>query len=367
VVRQALSAKPSTEETSAAPIAAKPRAAVHQLIGNSPKIRQVISMVQKVAPTDSTVLVCGESGTGKELIARAIHANSRRRDKVFFAVDCATLSSNLLESELFGHAKGAFTGALKDKEGLFQLADQGTVFLDEIGNISLEVQGKLLRFLETREFWPLGATAPRKVDIRLIFATNKNPDDLVSASIFREDFYYRIVVYPILLPPLRDRRSDILPIAMHFFQHCCRQISKPLQGLDPAAEARLMQYDWPGNVRQLRNVIERAVIVCEGSRVAEKDLGLPETASRTAADSGPAPRTKDELKRIKKKIRSSAVDEVEKDFLLRALSKADWNISRAAKETGLQRTNFQKLIKKHGISAKRPQESSPPEPDSETE
>jgi len=166
---------------------------------------------------------------------------------------------------------------------------------------------------------------------------------------------------------LRDRRSDILPIAMHFFQHCCRQIGKPLQGLDPAAEARLMQYDWPGNVRQLRNVIERAVILCEGSRVTEIDLGLPETADKTAADASPVPRTKDELKRVKKRIRRSAVDEVEKNFLLRALSKAGWNISRAAKETGLQRTNFQKLIKKHGISAKRPQESSPPEPDSETE
>jgi len=230
VVRQALSARPSSGETPAAPIALKSRNTVHQLIGNSPKIRQVISMVEKVAPTDSTVLVCGESGTGKELIARAIHANSRRRDRVFFAVDCATLTSNLLESELFGYTRGAFTGAMRDKEGLFQLADQGTLFLDEIGNISLEVQGKLLRFLETREFWPLGATAPSKVDIRLIFATNKNLEDLVAAATFREDFYYRIVVYPILLPPLRERSSDILPIVMHFLQFCSRQIRSRFRG-----------------------------------------------------------------------------------------------------------------------------------------
>ncbi len=351
VVRQALSAKSLSARSAAAPPAVRPRATVHQLIGDSPKIRQVISMVEKVAPTDSTVLVCGESGTGKELVARAIHANSRRRDNVFFAVDCATLSASLLESELFGYTKGAFTGALKDKEGLFRLADRGTVFLDEIGNISLEVQGKLLRFLETREFWPLGATAPAKVDVRLIFATNKNLDVLVSGSIFREDFYYRIVVYPILLPPLRDRRSDIL---------------KPLQGLDPAAEARLMQHDWPGNVRQLRNVIERAVILCDGSRVTEKDLGLPEAVNNAASNAAQVPHTKDELKRIKKEIRRSAVDEVEKNFLLQALSRTNWNISRAARETGLQRTNFQNLMKKHGIRAPRPQEPSPAAPDSKT-
>jgi DNA-binding NtrC family response regulator len=363
VVRQALSAGTTLRETPAAPMALKSRATVHQLIGNSPKIRQVISMVEKVAPTDSTVLVCGESGTGKELIARAIHANSRRRDRVFFAVDCATLSSNLLESELFGYTKGAFTGALRDKEGLFQLADQGTVFLDEIGNISLEVQGKLLRFLETREFWPLGAAAPRQVDIRLIFATNRDLEDMVAGATFREDFYYRIVVYPILLPPLRDRSSDILPIAMHFLQQCSRQINKPLQGLDPEAEARLMQYGWPGNVRQLRNVIERSVILAEGSRVTAKDLGLPEAGEPAAVNSIPAPRTKDELKRIKKEIRRSAVDEVEKNFLLQALMQNNWNISRAARETGLQRTNFQSLMKKHGISGRRSTESPFPAPD----
>ncbi len=188
----------------------------HKLIGNSPKINQVITMIQKVAPTDSTVLVHGESGTGKELVARAVHANSRRSKEVFFAVDCGTLSSNLLESELFGYMKGAFTGADKNKEGIFKLADRGTIFLDEISNISLEVQGKLLRFLETREFLPLGARTPLQVNIRFIFATNKNLQEMVADGSFREDFYYRIDVYPILLPPLKERKMDILPIAYHF-------------------------------------------------------------------------------------------------------------------------------------------------------
>jgi DNA-binding NtrC family response regulator len=364
VVRQALSAAPSAGLLADAAIAPAPRAITHQLIGNSPKIRQVISMVAKVAPTDSTVLVGGESGTGKELIARAIHANSRRREKVFFAVDCATLTANLLESELFGHVKGAFTGAEKDKDGIFQLADQGTVFLDEIGNIGLEVQGKLLRFLESREFWPLGASGPRKVDIRLIFATNRNLERLVAAGSFRQDFYYRIFVYPILLPPLRERKADILPIAEHFLRHYSRRMNKTTGGMDPDVVLRLTGYDWPGNVRQLRNVIERAVILCEGDRLTAKDLDLPETAASHPPVSR-IPRTKDDLKRLKKEIRRSAVDEVEKRFLLQALSQNDWNVTRASRVTGLQRTNFQNLLKKHGITAKRPPNSDRTPPESE--
>jgi DNA-binding NtrC family response regulator len=353
VVRQALAGAPPAGPSGEAPAAPGPRSMTHQLVGNSPKIRQVISMVEKVAPTESTVLVGGESGTGKELIARAIHANSRRREKVFFAVDCATLATGLLENELFGHAKGAFTGAERDKDGIFQLADQGTVFLDEIGNIGLEVQGKLLRFLETREFWPLGATAPRKVDIRLIFATNRNLEQLVAAGSFREDFYYRIFVYPILLPPLRERKMDILPIAEHFLRHYSGQMNKRIKAMEPDVVLRLTGYDWPGNVRQLRNVIERAVILCEGDRLTSQDLDLPGAAAAAEAAKS-APRTKDDLKKLKKEIRRSSVDAVEKSFLLQALSQSDWNVTRASKATGLQRTNFQNLLKKHGITVKRP-------------
>ncbi|MGD9368343.1 MAG: sigma-54 dependent transcriptional regulator, partial [Desulfobacteraceae bacterium] len=252
-----------------------PKPVSHQLVGNSPKIQKVVQMIAKVAPTDATVLINGESGTGKELVARAVHANSKRSDKVFFAVDCGTLSGNLLESELFGHAKGAFTGAHKDKEGIFQRADDGTVFLDEIGNIDMEVQGKLLRFLESREFLPLGAQGtPRKVDVRLILATNQNLEEMVAAGRFREDFYYRIYVYPILLPPLRARREDILPIAFHFMKQFSKQMDKPIEGFEPEATRRLGDFDWPGNVRQLRNIIERAVIQCEGVRIGSKELTL---------------------------------------------------------------------------------------------
>ncbi len=320
----------------------------HQLIGNSPKIRKVITMVQKVAPTDSTVLLYGESGTGKELIARAIHANSPR--KVFFAVDCGTLSDNLLESELFGHTKGSFTGAHKDKDGIFALADHGTVFLDEISNISIEVQGKLLRFLETREFLPLGATSHRKVDVRLIFATNRHLNEMVAEGSFREDFYYRIYVYPVNLPALRERKTDILPIAYHFLKQFSRKMDRNISGFDDKAANRLTDYGWPGNVRQLRNIIERAVILCEKEQITLKELALPDGCGGIGQLLEYVPSTNEELKEIKKEIREKAVMTVEKNFILNALVRNDWNVTLAAKQTGLQRTNFQKLMKKYGIS-----------------
>lgn len=321
----------------------------HQLIGSSPKIDKVITMVEKVAPTDATVLVYGESGTGKELIARAVHANSKRNKTVFFAVDCGTLSSNLLESELFGHTKGSFTGAHKDKDGIFKLADGGTVFLDEISNIGLEVQGKLLRFLETRDFLMLGDTKPRKVDVRLILATNKNLTEMVAQNLFREDFYYRIDVYPIILPPLRERKMDILPIAYHFLEQFCHQMDKKIQGFDDDAVHRLMAFDWPGNVRQLKNVVERAVILCESNRISLKDLPLFTDIEDIEQLLECTPATNEELKRLKKEIRQKAVRRIEKNFIINALVKSDWNVTQAAKKTGLQRTNLHNLMKKHKI------------------
>jgi DNA-binding NtrC family response regulator len=327
----------------------KRRSISHQLIGTSPKINKVISMVGKVAPTDSTVLIYGESGTGKELIARAIHANSRRRDRVFFAVDCGTLSGDLLESELFGHVKGAFTGAHQDKEGIFKRADGGTVFLDEISNVSLDVQGKLLRFLEAREFIPLGGTEIETVDLRLIFATNQNLKELVDNRSFREDFYYRIYVYPIILPPLRERKIDIMPIAYHFLKQFSRKMGKSTSGFDDQAVQRLTAYDWPGNVRQLRNVVERAVILCETEQVTLKDLPLFADTGGIGPLMEQVPRDNEELKQIKKEIRRKAVENIEKNFVLQALENNDWNITRAARETGLQRTNFQNMMKKYGI------------------
>jgi DNA-binding NtrC family response regulator len=322
----------------------------HRLIGDSPKIKQVITMIQKVAPTDATVLIYGESGTGKELVARAVHANSRRKENVFFAVDCGTLSSNLLQSELFGHTKGAFTGAHDTKEGIFKLANEGTVFLDEISNIGLEIQGKLLRFLETREFLPLGASVSDKVDIRLIFATNKNLQQMVTEGAFREDFYYRIDVYPILLPPLRERKTDILPIAYHFLHQFSENIGKKISGFENEAVKRIVEYDWPGNVRQLRNSIERAVILCETDKISLKDLPLLGDAGEIEQLMENIPSSNEELKRIKKEIRQKAVRKVEKNFILNALAKNDWNVTQAAESAGLQRSNFHSLMKKYGIT-----------------
>ena len=325
----------------------------HQLIGESPKIKKVISMVQKVAPTDSTVLVYGESGTGKELISRAIHANSDRKDKVFFAVDCGTLSDTLLESELFGYTKGAFTDARNDKDGIFKLANDGTVFLDEISNISLGVQSKLLRFLENREFLPLGSTKIQKVNVRLIFATNQNLEEMVKAGSFRQDFYYRIFVYPIIIPPLRERKRDILPISYHFLQYFCLEFEKKIIGFDDETVARLTAYDWPGNVRQLRNIIERAVILCEKDKISPKELSLLGEMADIEKLIDHVPETNDELKRVKKEIREKAILKVEKNFVMNALMKNNWNVTRAARKVGLQRTNFQTLMKKHQVTLPR--------------
>jgi DNA-binding NtrC family response regulator len=323
---------------------------VHKLVGNSPKIKKVVEMIAKVSPTDATVLIQGESGTGKELVARAVHVNSKRANRVFFAVDCGTLSENLLESELFGHVKGAFTGAHRDKEGIFQRADGGTVFLDEIGNIDVEVQGKLLRFLEARECLPLGGDkAPRKVDVRLILATNQNLEEMVADGRFREDFYYRIYVYPILLPPLRQRGEDILPIAYHFIDQYSTIMGKKLKGLEPEAAQRLAAFEWPGNVRQLRNVIERAVILCETDRISIGSLRLDGVAADLDALIAQVPETNEALKQAKKEIRQKAVQQIEKSFLIKALTECGWNVTRAAAKVGLQRSNFQNMMRKYQI------------------
>jgi DNA-binding NtrC family response regulator len=331
----------------------------HQLVGNSPKIQKVINMVKKVAPTDSTVFIYGESGTGKELIARAIHANSKRKKEVFFAVDCGTFSGSLLESELFGHVKGAFTGAHKDKDGIFKLAHRGTVFLDEISNISLKAQGKLLRFFETREFMSLGGTSIEWVNIRLIFATNRNLEDMVADGALREDFYYRIFVYPIMMPPLRERKMDILPIAYHFLAQFNQSLGKHITGFDNDAVSRLTAYEWPGNVRQLRNAIERAVILCEKDTITLKELPVLGDAGDVGQLIDHIPSTNEELKKVKKEIRQKAVNKIEKNFILNALMQNSWNVTRAAKNAGLQRTNFQALMRKHHIRL--PQDDKPDE------
>ncbi len=325
----------------------------HQLVGESPGIKKVIKMVQKVADTDANVLIYGESGTGKELIARAVHVNSKRQHNTFFAVDCGTLSKELLSSELFGHVKGAFTGADNDKPGIFKLAHRGSVFLDEISNISMDVQARLLRFLETKEFMPLGSTKIVKVDVRLIFATNKKLEEMVKKGQFREDFYYRIFVYPIVLPTLNKRKIDILPIAYFFLKQFAKKMGKKIKNFDEQSASRLMEFHWPGNVRQLKNVVERAVILCEKTTITLKDLPLLGEIKEIDEMIESIPKTNKELKILKKQIRQKAVNKVERNFILNALAKNEWNITKASKSTGLQRTNFQALIKKHKIS--RPQ------------
>ena len=318
------------------------------IVGKSPKIQEIFRMIRKVAPTSSTVLIVGETGTGKELVARAIHAFSPRGEHRFCAVDCGTLSVELLESELFGHVKGAFTGAVSNKQGIFEAADQGTVFLDEICNINLEIQGKLLRFIQEREFLPVGGTETRRVDIRLVFATNRDLEKMVAEGTFREDLYYRLYVYPIQLPPLRERREDIAVLAYHLLAKTQAQSGKKISTISEAALKLLEQYDWPGNVRQLESTLERAVIVCDGTVIEPHHLpmavtrgGLPEPY--------PVPQNNQEFLALKKKLREQAISELEREFVLDALQRNDWNVTKAALEVNIQRPNFQALMRKHGI------------------
>jgi DNA-binding NtrC family response regulator len=249
-----------------------PAAEFHGLVGRGHRMQEVYRMIRQVAPTPSTVLVVGESGTGKELVSRAVHTLSPRRDKPFFAVDCGTLSAELLQSELFGHVKGAFTGAVANKRGIMEAADHGTVFLDEICNVDLEVQGKLLRFIQEREFIPVGDTQMRKVDTRLVFATNRDLAKMVAEGTFREDLYYRLHVFPIVLPPLRERREDIPLLAYHFLRKLAARTGRKPPVLSESALLTLENYDWPGNVRQLEHVLEGVLITLEGDTIEPRDL-----------------------------------------------------------------------------------------------
>jgi Nif-specific regulatory protein len=247
---------------------------IPELIGTSPPMQILLKMIHRVAQSDATVLLLGESGTGKDLVARAIHSVSPRRDKPYMAQFCGSIPDTLLESELFGYKKGAFTGASSDKKGLLEIAEGGTFFLDEIADISMALQTKLLRVLENREFTPLGDTQSRKVDARIIAATNKDIQQLVKDGAFREDLYYRLFVFPLTLPPLRERREDIPLLADHFIRH---RENKNV-ALHPAALKKLEQYSWPGNVRQLLNVIQRALILCDGGTIREEHVMFGEEA-----------------------------------------------------------------------------------------
>jgi DNA-binding NtrC family response regulator len=317
------------------------------IIGSSPQMQAVYRLIAKCAPTNSTVFIRGESGTGKELIARAIHYNSLRKDKPFVPVDCGSLSETLLESELFGHVKGAFTGAVTNKQGLFKVADGGTLFLDEIGNISLATQAKLLRVLQEHEYKAVGDTRTQSTNIRLITATNLDVNTMVTSGKFREDLFYRINIFPIVLPPLRERREDIPALAYHFLKTFSDELGKRVRDISPEAINLLMNYDWPGNIRELENTIHRAVILTNDHVINQAHLAtILEVLPRLDAN---VPTSADELKRVKKAIREKSVERVERLFVLEALKRNEWNVTRSAEETGMQRTNFQALMKKFQI------------------
>ena len=323
------------------------------MIGTSAPMREVYNLIQKVGPTESTVLIIGESGTGKDLTAKAIHQRSKRKDNKFFAIDISTLSSTILESELFGHVKGSFTGATSDRPGVFEVADEGTIFLDEIGNLPVETQARLLRVLQEKEFIPVGSTEVKKVNLRLIFATNQNLKQLVTEGKFREDLYYRLNVFPLRLPTLRERNDDIPELVHHFLRKYCDAVQRTMPKVRAEAMELLMDYHWPGNVRELEHVVERLTILVEGDEI--EPIHISAALYRTdSAIRSMIPKTSEELKNLKRKIRESSVQEIEKLFIEESLIRNNWNVSKAARDVSMQRSNFQALMRKYGIRKQSP-------------
>ena len=305
------------------------------LVGESPALRELTDQARKAAGSKSTVLLLGESGTGKEVLARSIHAWSPRASRPFIAVNCVALSEELLESELFGHEKGAFTGAHQQKPGKFELANHGTIFLDEVGDIAGPLQAKLLRVLQEHEFERVGGTKPIRVDIRVIAATNRNLEEAVEAGRFREDLYYRLNVVRLRIPPLRERRGDVPQLAEHFLRKYCAETGKTIASISPQALERLHEHGWPGNVRELENAIERAVVLGGGGEISTADLGLG-----AAVDSRGPPTGANTIGPF-----HESVERFKKDLIRSALERAKGNQTRAAELLGLQRTYLARLIK----------------------
>ncbi|KPL04444.1 MAG: hypothetical protein AMJ90_00940 [candidate division Zixibacteria bacterium SM23_73_2] len=314
-----------------------------EIIGNSSQMVEILKTVADVADTDATVLIEGESGTGKELLARATHFNSGRSKKPFVTINCAAIPETLLESELFGYEKGAFTGATQKKPGKFEIANGGTIFLDEIGEMSSLLQVKILRFLQSHEFEALGSNKVKRSDIRIIAATNKDLFSRVKEEEFREDLYYRINVINLKLPPLRERRLDIAPLAESFARDFSEKLGKKIEGIDNEVLNLLSRYHFPGNIRELENIIERAVILAKNPLITRDDLPK-NILNNSGDDSGiEIPENYQELKTLRKKV----VEEVEKKFIKNILEKNKNNISRAAKEANMHRVELQRLLKKH--------------------
>jgi DNA-binding NtrC family response regulator len=313
------------------------------MLGESPAMARVFSLIERAGPTDANVLILGENGTGKELVARALHARSRRADNILVSVDLGSVAESLFESELFGHVKGAFTDARTDRIGRMQAADGGTLFLDEIGNVPLHLQPKLLTALEQRQIVPVGANKPVPIDIRVIAATNVAPDQLSDESRFRQDLLFRLNTVEIDLPPLRERREDVLQLAGHFIAFYAKKYGKPVRAMPESVAAALEAYDWPGNVRALRHACERAVILSDGDAFTEADFSLsrglaPSRAAPVPAPA-PAPAARDDLN----------LERVEKQMVEEALKKHSYNISLAASELGLTRASLYRRMEKHGL------------------
>jgi formate hydrogenlyase transcriptional activator len=305
-----------------------------QLIGNSPALEAVLEQVEQVAPTDSTALIQGETGTGKELIARAIHNISSRCGRSFVKLNCAAIPFDLLESELFGHEKGAFTGAIAQKIGRFEMANRGTLFLDEIGDIPLALQPKLLRVLQEQEFEPLGSTRTHQVDVRLVAATNRDLASMVKQGTFRSDLYYRLNVFPILLPPLRERRQDIPALVQHFVELYGRRMGKQIEEITPETMCALNSHLWPGNIRELQNVIERSVILTSGTT-----LHAPLAELKRSAET--------------ESFEAITLEEAERDHIRKTLERTRWVVSGpngAAARLGLKRSTLYFRMQRLGIS-----------------
>jgi DNA-binding NtrC family response regulator len=330
VVQNALRQKELTEENLRLKEKVSELSGPAPIVGHSPKMRHVLELIQTVAETDSTVVIRGESGTGKELVARAVHAQSRRRFFPVVAVNCGSIPETLLESELFGHEKGAFTGAQYRRKGKIELANGGTLFLDEIGDIGAKMQIDLLRVLETKRFTRLGGDQEVSSDFRLVCATNKDLEKLVQENAFREDLYYRINVFTIQLPSLRERTEDIPVLARHFVEKYARAMAKPPRTFTPEAEAAMLAYRWPGNVRELENAVERAMVVGQGSAIRREDLPLPvENGAKDPKD--------------------LSLDAMEKEHIERVLTQMDGNVTRSATALGIDRATLYHKIKRYGI------------------
>ena len=323
-----------------------------QIVGEDPQLKQVSLALHRAAATDTTVLLEGESGTGKELFARALHALSPRADGPFVAINCAAIPETLLETELFGHEKGAFTGASARKPGKFELAHRGTLFLDEIGELPLSLQPKILRALEEKQFERVGGTLPLKVDVRVVAATNRHLKAAVAARQYREDLFFRLSVFPIVIPPLRERARDIITLARYFIDRFCRELNKLPLGLSPSAEQELLAYPWPGNVRELQNCIERAAILTEGDTIHPRHLNLSFRAP--AVEEDVSPWSQIDLSGTMAEASRRVIGEVERRKIEQALKESAGNRNRAAEMLQISYKMLVSKLKDYGLDAQSP-------------